>query len=62
MHAYVLVPKSFIKFMFSTVYRLTQDFCARPYTSMLEPVLTAQISKLNIEAVELATLHMLINT
>jgi hypothetical protein len=29
---------------------------------MLEPVLTAQISKLNIEAVELATLHMLINT
>jgi hypothetical protein len=23
-HAYVLVPKSFMKFMFSTVYRVTQ--------------------------------------
>jgi len=27
MHAYVLVPKSFMKFMFSTVYRVTQNCC-----------------------------------
>jgi hypothetical protein len=33
-HAYVLVPKSFMKFMFSTVYRVTQDFCVHPCTSM----------------------------
>jgi hypothetical protein len=32
-HAYVLVPKSFIKFMFSTVYGVTQKyFYVRPYT------------------------------
>jgi hypothetical protein len=36
-HAYILVPKSFMKFMFSTVYRVTQkDFYAHPYTSMWE--------------------------
>jgi len=35
MHAYILVPKSFVQFMFSTVYRVTQkDFYARLYTSM----------------------------
>jgi len=34
-HAYVLVLKSFMQFMFSKVYRVTQkDFYARPYTSM----------------------------
>jgi hypothetical protein len=38
-HAYVLVPKSFMKFMFSTVYRVTQkDFYAHPYTSVWAPV------------------------
>jgi len=32
---YVLVPKSIMKFMFSTVYRVTQkDFYARPYMCM----------------------------
>jgi hypothetical protein len=32
-HKNVLVPKSFIKFMFSTFYRVTQkDFYAHPYT------------------------------
>ena len=45
-HAYVLVPKSFMKFMFSTVYRVTQkDFYARPYTSMWAPAVARQISK-----------------
>jgi len=39
-HAYVLVPKSFMQFMFSTVYRVTQkDFYARPYTSMCAEML-----------------------
>ena len=46
-HAYVLVPKSFMKFMFSTVYRVTQkDFYAHPYTSMWAPVVARQICKL----------------
>ena len=41
-----LVPKSFMKFMFSTVYSVTQkDFYARPYTSMWAPVVARQISK-----------------
>jgi hypothetical protein len=45
--------------MFSTVYRVTQkDFYAHPYTSMRAPVVARQI----IEAVELITPHMLINT
>jgi len=45
-HAYVLVPKIFMKFMFSTVYRVTQkDFYTRPYTSMWAPVVARQISK-----------------
>ena len=45
-HAYVLVPKNFMKFMFSTVYRVTQkDFYARPYTSTWAPVVARQISK-----------------
>ena len=36
-HAYVLVPKNFMKFMFSTVYRVTQkDFYARPLLHPLE--------------------------
>jgi len=35
-----------MKFMFSTVYRVTQkDFYARPYTSMWEPVVARQILK-----------------
>jgi hypothetical protein len=46
MHAYVLVPKSFMKFMFPTVYRVTQkDFYARPYTSVWAPLVAQQISK-----------------
>jgi hypothetical protein len=45
-HALVLVPKSFMKFMFSTVYRVTKKyFYARPYTSMWAPVGARQISK-----------------
>jgi hypothetical protein len=45
--------------MFSTVYRVSQkDFYARPYTSMWAPDLRQRI----IEAVELITPHMLINT
>ena len=35
-----------MKFMFSTVYRITQkDFYARPYTSVCAPVVARQISK-----------------
>ena len=35
-----------MKFMFSTMYRVTQkDFYARPYTSMWAPVVARQISK-----------------
>ena len=35
-----------MKFMFSTVYRVTKkDFYARPYTSMWAPVVARQISK-----------------
>jgi len=38
-HAYALVPKSFMKFMFSTVHRVTpKNFYAFPYTSMWVPV------------------------
>jgi hypothetical protein len=45
--------------MFSTVYRVTQkDFYARPYTSVRAPDLRQRI----IEAAELITPHMLINT
>jgi len=41
-----IVPKSFMKFMFSPVYRVTQkDFYARPYTSMWASVVARQISK-----------------
>jgi hypothetical protein len=59
MNVYVLVPKSFMKYMFSTVYRVTQkDFYAHPYTSMWVPDLRPRI----IEAVELITPPMLINT
>jgi hypothetical protein len=58
-HAYVLVPKSFMKFMFSTVYRVTQKvFYAHPYTSMRATDFRQRI----IKAVELITPHMLINT
>jgi hypothetical protein len=47
-----------MKFMFSTVYRVTQTcFYARPYTSMWAPNLRQHIA----EAVELITPHMLIN-
>jgi hypothetical protein len=36
-----------MKFVFSTVYRVTQkDFYARPYTSMWAPVVAGQIFKL----------------
>ena len=46
MHAYVVVPESFMQFMFSTVYKVTQkDFYARPYTSMWPPVVVRQICK-----------------
>jgi hypothetical protein len=45
--------------MFSIVYRVTQkDFYAHPYTSMWAPDLRQRI----IEAVQLITPHMLINT
>jgi len=45
-HAYVLVLKSFMKFMFSAVYRVTQkDFYARPYTSLWAPIVVRQMSK-----------------
>jgi hypothetical protein len=45
--------------MFSAVYRVTQkDFYAHSYTSMWGPDLRQRI----IEAVELITPHMLINT
>jgi hypothetical protein len=45
--------------MFSPVYRVTQKgFYARQYTSMWAPDLRQRI----IEAVELITPHMLINT
>jgi hypothetical protein len=48
-----------MKFVFSTVYRVTQkDFYERPYPSMWAPDLRQRI----IEAVELITRHMLINT
>jgi hypothetical protein len=48
-----------MKFMFSAVYRVTKKyFYARPYTSMWAPNLRQRI----IEAVELITPHMLINT
>jgi hypothetical protein len=48
-----------MKFMFSTVYRVTQkDFYAQPCTSMWAPDLRQHI----IEAVEFITPHMLINT
>ena len=40
------ISKSFMKFIFSTVHRVTQnDFYARPYTSMWAPVVARQISK-----------------
>jgi len=46
MDAYVLVPKSFMEFMFATMYRVTQKyFYARPYTSLWAPVVARQISK-----------------
>jgi hypothetical protein len=52
-----------MKFIFSTVYRVTQkDFYAHTYTSMWAPAVARQTSKRIIEAVELITLHMLINT
>ena len=45
-HAFVLVRGSFMKFIFSTVYRVTQkDFYAGPYTSMWAPFVASQISK-----------------
>jgi hypothetical protein len=48
-----------MQFMFSTVYRVTQkDVYARPYTAMWAPDLRQRI----VEAVELITPHMLINT
>jgi hypothetical protein len=48
-----------MKFMFSTVYRVTQkDFYAHLYTSMWAPDLIQRI----IKAVELITPHMVINT
>jgi hypothetical protein len=47
-----------MKFVFSTVYRVTQKDCyAHPYTSMWAPDLRQRI----IEAIELITPHILIN-
>jgi hypothetical protein len=47
-----------MKFMFSTMYRVTQKhFYAHPYTSMWAPDLRQRIT----EAVELIVPHMLIN-
>jgi hypothetical protein len=58
-HDYVLVPKSFMKFMFSTVNKVTQkDFYVHPYTSKWAPDLRQRI----VEAVEFITPHTLINT
>jgi hypothetical protein len=58
-HAYVSVPKSFKKFIFSTVHGVTlKHFYAHSYTSTCAPDLRKHI----IEAVELETPHMLINT
>jgi len=58
-----------MKFMFSTVYRVTQkDFYARPCTSMWALVVARQISNdiqalaTCLSACELITPHMLINT
>jgi hypothetical protein len=52
-----------MKFMFSTVYKVTQkDFFAHPYTSVWGPAVARQISKRIIEAVELITPHIQINT
>jgi hypothetical protein len=48
-----------MKFVFSTVYRITQkDFYAHRYASMWVPDLRQRI----IETAELITPHMLINT
>jgi hypothetical protein len=48
-----------MKFMFSTAYRVTQKGSfAHPYTAMWAPDLRQRI----IEAVELITPHMVINT
>jgi hypothetical protein len=48
-----------MKFMFSTMYRVTQEhFYAHPYTLIWASDLRQRI----IEAVELITPHMLINT
>ena len=45
-HAFVLVPESFMKFIFSTVCRVTQrDFYALPYASIWAPFVARQISK-----------------
>jgi len=57
MHAYALVPKSFMQFMFSTVYRVTQKyFYARPYMRMRD------LRHNSDDDLELITAHMLINT
>jgi hypothetical protein len=62
MHAYILVPKSFMKFMFSTAFRVTQkDFYAHPYTAMWALVV-ADLRQRIIEAAEIITPHILINT
>jgi hypothetical protein len=45
-NAYIFLPKRFMKFVFSALYRVTQKvFNARQYTSMWTPVVAWQISK-----------------
>jgi hypothetical protein len=54
----VLVPKNFMKFMFSIVYRVTQEDVV--YSRKVQDL--AGLRQHIIEAVELITPHMLINT
>jgi hypothetical protein len=59
-HAYVLVPKSFIKYMFSTVYRVIQkDVYARCVQQKFREL--ADLRQLIFETDEFITPHMLIN-
>jgi hypothetical protein len=58
MHAYILVPKSIMKFVFNSVQSNSKSFYVRPYTSMWAHDLRQAV----IEAVEFITPHMLINT
>jgi hypothetical protein len=59
LHAYVSVPKSFMKFIFSTVYRVTKKFLC---TSVHFSVGTCCSSTDTTEVVELLTPNMVKNT